>query len=114
MSRTTFARAADPAYDEQLEQYLTTEIFKAAAEGCRCSDAAGIVLRPSEMTNALANVLALSLALSTSTQSPAALHSEIEKLCGRLHFITRAARHDEDFQSLMQTIFNGTDVAGHA
>ena len=99
-------RAVD--YDETFAEYLTSEIFATAAEACRRSGS--FTPRTLEMTAALANVLALSLAL----QSPEDLRDEIADLATRLLRLTREAMADPNLKHLLEMVFHGTDAGGHA
>ena len=99
-------------YDESFAEYLTSEIFATAAEACRRSGS--FTPRTLEMTAALANVLALSLALSPCAQSPAALRDEIAGLATRLLRLTREAMADPNLKHLLEMVFHGTDAGGHA
>jgi hypothetical protein len=110
---TTYERATRD-YDEAHEQRLVDEIFRAVVRSSKVDDANAVVIRTGEIIEALAKMMALTLALSPHARSPTKLRTATDTLAKRLRVLTEQALHDPDFQQTRKSFFDGNDVGGHA
>ena len=110
---TTYERATRD-YDEAHEQRLVDEIFQTIVRSSKVDDANAVVIRTGEIIEALAKMMALTLALSPHARSPTKLRTATDALAKRLRLLTNQALHDSDFQQTRKSFFDGNDVGGHA
>jgi hypothetical protein len=110
---TSYERATRD-YDNEHERQLTEQILHAVIAASRVDDADAIIIRTSEIIEALLKTLALTLALSPHAKSPTKLRTASDTIAKRLRILTEHALHDPDFQQSHKGFFDGNDVGGTA
>jgi hypothetical protein len=110
---TTYERATRD-YDEDHERRLADEILQIVVRTSKVDDANVIIIRTSEVIEALAKTLALTLALSPYARSPTKLRTATDALAKRLRVLTGEVLRDSEFQQTRKGFFDGNDVGGHA
>jgi hypothetical protein len=108
-ARTTYARA-QLGYDAAFKAALTEAIFHAITDVSFASDLNVIAIRTGETADALADTLALFLALSpAATRSPKAIRQVADDLRKRLIKNVAAARANPVTQDFLARVFRGDD-----
>jgi hypothetical protein len=109
VGRTTYARA-QAGYDVAFKDTLTEAIFRAITDVSFASDLNCIAIRTGETSHALADTLALFLALSpAATRSPKAIREMTDDLRKRLIKNVAAARANPATQDFLARVFRGDD-----